>query len=333
LRSSDRNLANWIEILNKICALQVKALLISVYLVAASFFWFTQTVRADSTSPRLAAYYDQKMLLCGQTAYQWQGQEQPVRVAENISQVGVGRNIWYGLDLDGRLLAWRDRPDKPRVILGKVKRFAAGQSGIFAIRTDSSLWYMQPSDRWFNPGDIASPVQIADNVIAAAIGDSADYYVTRSGRLYVKGLAHRGQYGDGKLQSSENFVAVAKDVVSVKAHTGHALLLTRTGTVMGTGGNIFGPLGRHGIGDKAVRWGEIFKNAQAIATGSSHSLALRKDGSLWHWGRDIGLDPKRVLSNVIAAAADSSGSIALSRDGTLWQWQRGERPKRYFRCP
>ncbi len=312
---------------------RTKAFLISVLLIATSFFWFAQAVWADSTSSRLAAYYDNKMLLCGQTAYQWQGQGKPVRVAENIIQVGVGRDAWYGLNRDGRLLAWRDRPDKPRVILDTVSWFAAGQSGVFAIRTDASLWYMQRSDRWFGTGNIADPVKIANNVISAAIGDSANYYVTRSGLLYVKGLAHRGQYGDGKLQSSENFIAVAKGVVSVKAHTGHALLLTRTGTVMGTGGNIFGPLGRHGIGDKAVRWGKIFENAQAIATGSSHSLALQKDGSLWHWGRDIGLDPKIILRKVIAAAADSTGSIALLRDGTLWQWLRGERPKRQFRCP
>jgi len=312
---------------------QMKAFTIGIVLVVANFSWFAQPVKADSTSPRLAAYYDQKMLLCGQTAYQWQGQKQPVRVAENISQVGVSRDAWYALDRSGRLLAWRDRPDKQRVILDMVTWFAAGQSGIFAIRTDSSLWYMQRSDRWFGTGGIADPVRIANNVISAAIGDSANYYVTRSGLLYVKGLAHRGQYGDGKLQSSENFIAVAKDVVSVKAHTGHAMLLTRTGTVMGTGGNIFGPLGRLGIGDKAVRWGKIFENAQAIATGSSHSLALQKDGSLWHWGRNIGLDPKKILSKVTAAAADSTGSVALLRDGTLWQWKRGERPKRHFRCP
>ena len=76
---------------------------------------------------------------------------------------------------------------------------------------------------------------------------------------------------------------MASTVAAVKAHTGHALLLTKTGTVMGTGGNIYGPLGRHGIGDKAISWGAIFENAAAIATGSSHSLAIKADGSLWRW--------------------------------------------------
>jgi hypothetical protein len=32
---------------------------------------------ADSTSPRLAAYYGNKMMLCGRTAYQWRGSNRP----------------------------------------------------------------------------------------------------------------------------------------------------------------------------------------------------------------------------------------------------------------
>ena len=179
-----------------------------------------------------------------------------------------------------------------------------------------------------------NPKGLADSVVTASIGDSANYFVASDGHSFsLRGLAHRGQYGDGKLESSEVFVSVASDVVAIKAHTGHAILLKRDGTVMGTGGNIYGPLGRHGIGDKATSWGSIFRDADAIATGSSHSLAIGRDGSLWHWGRDIGLDPKRVMDNVVAAAADQSGSVALLNDNSLWQWERGQQPKLHFRCP
>jgi len=102
---------------------------------------------------------------------------------------------------------------------------------------------------------------------------------------------------------------------------------------MGTGGNIYGPLGRHGLGDKAVFWGPIFHEADAIATGSSHSLAIRRDGTLWHWGRDIGLDPEQVLEDVVAGAADQNGSVALLNDGSLWQWERAQQPKKHLQCP
>ena len=61
---------------------------------------------ADSTSPRLAAYYDRKILLCGETAYQWSGAARPQSVADNIKQVGVGRDASYVLTTSGRLLTW-----------------------------------------------------------------------------------------------------------------------------------------------------------------------------------------------------------------------------------
>jgi alpha-tubulin suppressor-like RCC1 family protein len=62
-------------------------------------------------------------------------------------------------------------------------------------------------------------------------------------------------------------------------------------------------------------------------------LALKRDGTLWHWGREIGLDLEKVLENVVAAAADQTGSVALLKDGSLWQWDRGEQPQAHFRCP
>ena len=112
--------------------------------------------------------------------------------------------------------------------------------------------------------------------------------------MWVKGLAHRGQYGDGRLTASPDFIRTADDAVAVKAHTGHAIYLRRDGMVLGTGGNRFGPLSSHGLGDKADRWGPIFDGARAIATGSRHSLAIRQDGSLWAWGEGFGIEPRKL---------------------------------------
>ncbi len=291
------------------------------------------SVHADSTSPRLAAYYDLKMLLCDQTAYQWKGSKRPQPVAEQIIQVGVGRDASYVLTTSGRLLTWSDAFDEKIEVLDQVTWFVAGRTGVFAARTDGTLEYFARPKSWFGEGEIVQPKRVGTSILTASIGDSANYFVTRDGTLFVRGLAHRGQYGDGKLEPSETFIPVASDVVAIKAHTGHAILLKQDGTVMGTGGNKYGPLGRHGIGDKAISWGEIFQGAEAIATGSSHSLAVRRDSSLWRWGRDIGLDPEKVLDDVAAAAADQSSSIALLNDNSLWQWERGQQPKQHFQCP
>ncbi len=288
---------------------------------------------ADSTSPRLAAYYDLKMLLCGQTAYQWRGDDSPRPIANNVVQVSVGRDASYVLTASGQLLSWSGSSGSKQEILDQVSWFAAGRTGVFAAQTDGKLVYLARTKGWFGEGGAAKPESVSSSAVTASIGDSADYFVASNGTLFVKGRAHRGQYGDGRLEASKTFVPVAKDVSAVKAHTGHALLLKRDGVVMGTGGNIYGPLGKHGIGDKAISWGEIFRNAVAIATGSSHSLAIDRKGSLWHWGRGIGLEPEKILENVIAAAADQSSSIALLEDNSLWQWARGQTPKHIFQCP
>ena len=99
----------------------------------------------------------------------------------------------------------------------------------------------------------------------------------------------------------------------------------------GTGGNIYGPLSSHGYGDKAIQWGFIADEVSAIATGSSHSLAIRRDNSLWIWGRNEGLTPKQVMTEVIAVAAGNHSTIALSK-GILWQWDTGAKPKTIMKC-
>ena len=276
--------------------------------------------RADASGPMLASYYARHMALRDGVAYGWVGQGVPERLRSGVRQVGVDRDAWYALLDDGQLLRWRDDPAQAEVLMAGVAWFAAGHSGWFAADAAGVLWY----------GSGAQPVpqRVAKEVIAGCIGDSADYYIRADGRLYVKGLAHRGQYGDGLLKETPDFVATAADAVAVRAHTGHAIYLRRDGVVLGTGGNRYGPLSRHGLGDKADRWGPIFDGARAIATGSRHSAAIRDDASLWVWGEGFGIEPRRVHEDVRAVATGDTATIALDAEGGLWQWESGVGPRR-----
>jgi alpha-tubulin suppressor-like RCC1 family protein len=275
---------------------------------------------ADSSSRDLASYYDRHMALVDGVAYGWVGRGAPRRMRAGVLQVGVSQDAYFALLGDGTLVTWVDSPDAAAPLMRGVSSFAAGQSGWFAIDRAAGLWH--------GAGNAAAPRRIADDVTAACIGDSADYFITREGRLHVKGLAHRGQYGDGRLAQTAAFVVTADDAVAVKAHTGHAIHLRRDGVVMGTGGNRFGPLSSHGLGDKADRWGRIFDSAVAIATGSRHSVAIRADASLWAWGEGFRIEPTKLLDNVVAVAAGDSATIARTADGTLWQWDAGQAPRR-----
>jgi len=284
--------------------------------------------RADASGRQLGAYYTRHLALHEGRAFTWRDEGTPRPALPGLTdlvQAGASQDAWYALRAQGDLLRWGDE-GTPHTLMHDVASFAVGQSGWFAIDRSGVLWHTTGAASAAASG--AAPTRIAEGVAAACIGDSADYFITRDGTLHAKGLAHRGQYGDGKLTATARFVPTASEAVAVRAHTGHALHLRRDGTVLGTGGNRFGPLSSHGLGDKADRWGPIFEGAVAIATGSRHSLAVRADGGLWAWGEGFEIAPKQIFDGVAEVAAGDTVTLAFTRTGELWQWERGRGPRR-----
>lgn len=263
----------------------------------------------------VAAFYDRNLALHDGGVLEWVQLAPPRRIDLAAIHVTVARDASYAIDRGGRLLTWSVDSPEPRVCATGIAHAAAGASAVLAIRNDGTLIK--------RTGDENAWAVVASEVVQAWVGDSSDYYITHDGHLYVGGLAHRGQYGDGLLTAVEGWKAVAAEVVHVCAHTGHAVLLKSDGTVEGTGGNRFGPLGRHGFGDKADRWGVIFEAATRIATGARNTLAIRADGSLWLWGEHVGLEPKCVLDDVIDAACGDTHVVARTADQRLWYWAAG----------
>ncbi|MFT5445680.1 MAG: alpha-tubulin suppressor-like RCC1 family protein [Gammaproteobacteria bacterium] len=301
-------------------------------LIAVGLLVITPQGQADSSSPRLAGYYDLFMAICDDTAYEWSGNGKPEHALADVIQVGVGRSTRYALKRTGELVGWTQNAQRALSLATQVRSFYAGRTGVFIIRHDRSLWHIDTEHLLgLSESLSAEPKRIADNVAAAAVGDSADYYATVAGSLHVKGRAQRGQYGDGKLASTETFVITIDNVAQISAHTGHALIRKLNGEVWGTGGNYYGPLSHHGFGDKAIAWGRIFSEARSIATGASHSVAIRQDRTLWIWGANAGLDAKKVMTDVDAIAAGSAFTIALGKDA-LWQWLPGDTPTRVMAC-
>ena len=273
----------------------------------------------------VAAYYELKLAALQGRVIEWGAGRAPRSVPLAALQVAVAGSHAYAVDSQHQLITWVAGSNQRDVLLDKTVWLAAGDSALMVIRCDGSLWRRATgAPQWS---------QVADAAVHAWVGDGADYYVDPAGGLYVQGKAHRGQYGDGKLAEGPGWTRVATDAVAVVAHTGHALYLRRDGAVLGTGGNRFGPLGRHGLGDKADVWGVIFDAASMIATGSRHSLVIRADRSLWVWGAEDGVAPKQVLAAVVGAAGGLHDSVALTADGALWNWLPGKPPQRLVLPP
>ncbi|MDB5053619.1 MAG: hypothetical protein JWM44_1669 [Bacilli bacterium] len=138
---------------------------------------------------------------------------------------------------------------------------------------------------------------------------------------------------------------------AIGAGGSHSLAVKQDGTVWAWGQNTFGQLGNGEYGDKAKdQFMPIqvkgIENVVAVAGGSRHSLAVKKDGTVWAWGGNVygeigdgtnsTMDdttykilinndrplPVQVknLDHIIAVTAGWYVSYALKDDGTVWVW-------------
>jgi alpha-tubulin suppressor-like RCC1 family protein len=176
--------------------------------------------------------------------------------------------------------------------------------------------------------------------VDAAASDSLA--VLRDGSVYAWGWNAYGQLGDGTTTQRPLPVRVMglANAVQVAAGDLHSLALKSDGTVWSWGNGNTGQLGNGTLSTATplqvvLPSGAPLDNVVAISSGSTHNLALRRDGTVWAWGqnddgrlgdgtRTSRFRPVQVvgLTNVTAVAASIYGSMALKSDGTVWGWGR-----------
>jgi alpha-tubulin suppressor-like RCC1 family protein len=140
----------------------------------------------------------------------------------------------------------------------------------------------------------------------------------------------------GLLSLLVTLPAVSQAATPWYSHGGaHTLALTEDGKVWALGENNFGQLGNGSFGGEAAEPIMVNKldGVVAVLAGNKHSVALKKDGTVWTWGYNgsgqLGDGttrhssvPDRVagISNVKAIASGSGHIVALKNDGTVWAW-------------
>ncbi|MDQ4062877.1 MAG: hypothetical protein M3122_03070, partial [Actinomycetota bacterium] len=133
------------------------------------------------------------------------------------------------------------------------------------------------------------------------------------------------------------------ELKAISAGSSFSLALKNDGTVLAWGLNQDGELGDGTNTDSSTPVqvkdpndpSGYLSGVSAIAAGSSHSLALKSDGTVWAWGSNFSgqlgdgtttdsTQPVKV-ANLSGVEAISSGgapsySLALKNDGTVWAW-------------
>jgi len=131
--------------------------------------------------------------------------------------------------------------------------------------------------------------------------------------------------------------------VSVSAGLYHSLAITADSTVWTWGNGYFGQLGHGDEQDQLLpKQVEALAGQRvvAVSAGSTHSLALTADGSVWSWGHgddgQLGHGdmqgqslPEKIEAfagqRVAAVSAGHDHSLAITADGSLWSWGDGGR--------
>jgi alpha-tubulin suppressor-like RCC1 family protein len=158
------------------------------------------------------------------------------------------------------------------------------------------------------------------------------------GTAWAWGCNSSGQLGDCTTNNRSSPVSVVggfTDWCQVSASGSHSLALRTTGTAWAWGPNGQGRLGDGTTTDRSSPVSVVggFTDWCQVSAGSSHSLALRTNGTAWGWGYNgsgrLGdgtttsrLSPVSVVGGFTDWCQVSAGahSLGVRCDGTAWAW-------------
>jgi len=201
-------------------------------------------------------------------------------------------------------------------------------------------------------------VGLLTDVVAVSAGGDNSLALKADGTVWVWGYKY---YWQGNMVFQENRTTPIQvkggesgeefltNIVAISAGDAYSLALKADGTVWAWGYNLNGRLGDGTETDRTtpiqVKGGEsgeeFLTDIVAISAGSSHSLALKADGTIWAWGGNSrgalgngtrtmqittpvqvkgGESGEEFLTDIVAISAGAAYSLALKADGTVWAW-------------
>lgn len=265
-----------------------------------------------------------------------------------------GNTVWtWGSDGHGQLgrgpTTTIAKDPVPAPVLGfkDVIAVTSGGSSTFALKNDGTVWAWgmnYSGELGVGKTELYTtlPLKVSGLSGVAAIMAKGGHSVAllKNGTVWTWGSNKTGELGDGTTQDRSKPVKVVNlsMVKAVAAGGGFTLALRSDGMVWGWGSNDAGrlTLGKNVTHSTVPVKIQGLSDITAIASGTGQALALKKNGTVWGWGKNsegqvgngAGGDgvaycdkPIQVknLSGVTAIAAGNAHSLAL-KGGLVWGW-------------
>lgn len=262
--------------------------------------------------------------------------------------VGKAQELWgWGRNFEGQLgegtitnMTYPIHVDN-----NEWSKVSSGEWHTLAIRKDGTLW----ATGYNIQGQIGDGTNVTKSTFVQ-IGIESDwaqvfagtyqsFAIKKDGSLWAWGDNTYGQLGDGTQLSKAKPVKIgsSNDWEMIAAGNVHTIALKKDGSLWSWGSNVFGQLGDGTILTSSEKYlpRQIGTSTDwvKISSSLSHSVALKKDGTIWAWGdngkgqlgdgtRVTPSSPIQIGSSTewVEISAGYWHSAAIKKDGSLWTW-------------
>jgi alpha-tubulin suppressor-like RCC1 family protein len=239
-----------------------------------------------------------------------------------------------------------------QINISNVKFIAKGLNTVYMVKTDGTLW-MCGSELCLGLDDLLhgehfiEPVRLPVDNVSRVVATMCSVYAQREdGSWWGWGENRDYQLDDGTSVSRESPVKMRLDnVTSISAQSSCfgvndeyvskscVLALDGSGQLYGWGDNTYWVSGDSQLSARDVitdpypvpRMDDVVQ----IGCGDSYYVALKRDGTVWAWGSNLGAGgglesntPKQLagFSDIVSISVGKKHLLAVKKDGTVWAW-------------
>ena len=258
----------------------------------------------------------------------------PIAIAAEvgIKSISITQDVAFFVDSNGTL--WTLGSGAIKRSMENVAYASVGWYNSYAVMNDGSLWEWgkTPTSGVFVID--LPPTKMMDDVVMASGLHGTSYALKKDGTLWAWGSNFDGRLGIGTDEDMQkNPVKVMESVVSFSVGNNHCMAVKSDGSLWTWGTNLVGQLGDGTFGRNASKNKptHIIDDVKIAVAGDDNSFAIKTDGSLWGWGRNVYGQlgesaqsqheiPLKIMNGVTAVAAGYDHTLALKADGSLWTW-------------